>query len=180
MSAERVRLFFACPVPTDVGAYLLKQIAPFSVCCGGFLTNVDDLHLTLSFLGNLPRERIEAALRAGASLGARPSFVLSLDRQGRFAHSDVVWMGSRNVPADLFCLRSDLNEALAAEGFASLERDFLPHVSLLRHGKISMPLPEMAHVSWKDDRFALFESEPAASGRRYAVLGEWMLSDAVA
>lgn len=180
MSAERARLFFACPVPTDVGADLLQQVAPFSVRCGGLLANVDDLHLTLAFLGNLPRARIAAALRAGAFLGTRQGCVLNLDYLGCFAHSDVVWAGARNTPADLPSLRVDLNEALVAEGFVSLERDFSPHVSLFRHGKISTQLPEMAAVSWTIDRFALFESEPAASGRRYAVLGEWMLSDAVA
>ena len=50
MSVELARLFFACALPREIGAPLLERAAAFAPSCGR-PTRIEDLHLTLAFLG---------------------------------------------------------------------------------------------------------------------------------
>jgi 2'-5' RNA ligase len=176
MSAELARLFFACVLPREIGAPLLERAA--SVAAGhGRPTRIEDLHLTLAFLGALPRERIDAAKRVGESLAGAPGFALKLDCLGAFARSGVIWASSSEPEAGLFTLQAGLASALVREGFAIDEAPYRPHVTLLRRAKLPGTFPELAPLDWRVSGFALFESRPAVSGPRYSPLGEWRLID---
>lgn len=173
MSADLARLFFACALPPDIGAALIERTT--KIAGHGRPTRREDLHLTLAFLGALPRERIDAAKRVGDSLAGMPSFTLKLDCLGAFARSGVLWAGPSEIPAGLSDLQARLGEALAAEGFSLDEGAYRPHVTLLRRARPPCVFPVPAPLDWRVSGFALFESRPAASGPRYSPLGEWQL-----
>lgn len=174
MSEQGVRLFFACALPRAISALLFRQIESLGVA--GRFPHPDDLHLTLVFLGALPRKRMDAALRAGASLAGAPGFSLKLDRFGAFARSGVVWAGPSEVPAGLTELQARLSEALAAESFSVDGGAYQPHVTLLRGASLPVVVPGPDVPAWDVDRFALYESHPGAGGPRYRPLAAWPLS----
>ncbi|WP_417070163.1 RNA 2',3'-cyclic phosphodiesterase [Niveibacterium terrae] len=175
MSAELARLFFACALPRGIGAALIERTAMFAG--RGRPTCIEDLHLTLAFLGALPRERIDAAKRVGESLAGSPGFALRLDCLGAFARSSVIWASSVEPCAGLFMFQAGLVAALGGAGFAIDDTPFRPHVTLLRRAKLPGTFPMLAPLDWPVSGFALFESRPVVSGPRYSPLGEWRLGD---
>ncbi len=133
----------------------------------------DTLHLTLAFIGGVPRLRIPELLEVGAAVTPR-AFELSLDVLGEWMHKHIVWAGPGDAPKALVELSGDLHERLAAAGFGLEERPFVPHVTLLRNAACATQrsLLEQA-VKWRADGFVLVESRLLTSGARYEVLGRW-------
>lgn len=95
-----------------------------------------NLHLTLKFLGNVPRPDIPgvaAALR-GAMLGERP-FQVEVGGAGGLpspARPRVITLGLLRGGEDVARLAGRVHAALAPLGFASEARPFAPHVTLGR------------------------------------------------
>ena len=96
---------------------------------------VENLHVTLKFLGEIRPERIaelEAVVERVAS--ATAPFTLVLEGFGAFPtlrRPRVIWMGARATP-ELRCLKQDLEWALADCGFEAETRAFHPHLTLGR------------------------------------------------
>lgn len=89
------------------------------------------LHLTLHFIGAVPRGRLPA-LRAGLVCPAPPPFTLPL---GRFAlwRGGVAVMLADATPPPLAVLHAGLADALHALDLPVDPRPFSPHVTLGRH-----------------------------------------------
>lgn len=138
----------------------------------------DTLHLTLAFIGDVPRERVAdlIAVGDGVAEAATAPFVLALDRVSSWRHNRITWVGPSNSPAALASLVTGLNAALRAAGFPVEERRFNAHVTLLRNcaelgeaGCIDPPL------LWPVRSFALMESVRRAEGANYVALRTWMM-----
>lgn len=97
---------------------------------------VQDIHLTLFFLGDIVSSRqpdIEAALRAVSSL-VRP-FDFRVERLGGFPNvqrPSVLWVGMQEPTGQLALLHRAVNEALEHVGFEPDRRSFQPHLTLGR------------------------------------------------
>jgi 2'-5' RNA ligase len=136
---------------------------------------VENLHLTLAFLGPVARTRIAELVALGREVHAG-CFELVLDRYGEFPHARAVWIGPANVPAGLSVLRSGLCKRLRPAGFAC-DPGFTPHVTLRRKGRlVPQSLPSV--LCWPVDRWALLESASSPHGVRYRPLAVFTLAGA--
>ena len=149
-----MRLFVAIPFPPDVRAHLAQaqQLLRSQGVRGNF-SRVENLHLTLAFLGETPRCR--DAARAMAAAEDR-CFSMTLHGLGRFG--DVWWMGVVPCPP-LEDLAVSLQARLREAGFALESRPFRPHITLLRKAQ-GPPAPrlDLPPATMQAEKMVLMES----------------------
>jgi 2'-5' RNA ligase len=135
------------------------------------------LHLTLVFLGNLPRERLGAFLALGAAMGAPPDEPLVLDRFECWARPRVACLSGPPPQGAWARFVERLAQESRALGAKVEHRPFRPHVTLAR--KVS---PEAFDASglgvclpihWPAAGFRLIRSESGPEGLRYLTAGEF-------
>ena len=98
----------------------------------GQLTRRDNLHLTLSFLGEVQPSRVEDVKRAMDATQTQP-LTLCFDHLGRFKRDggDIVYLGLAHHPA-LFAMQKELSLHLIGKGFPLEHRSYSPHITLAR------------------------------------------------
>ena len=99
----------------------------------------DQMHLTLSFLGNVPEE-IEEKLKSNLSAIEWKAFFLPLTGFGAFpskGRPSVVWIGVGRGHPHLFQLHKRVQEAALAAGLEPDLRSFHPHVTVARCRDVS-------------------------------------------
>jgi 2'-5' RNA ligase len=79
------------------------------------------------------------------------------------------------VPDALRALASGLNDWLRAGGFAVEEREYRPHVTLVRKARCAPIAESMPAVAWFAAEFVLVESRLETGGPQYRTLGRWPL-----
>lgn len=121
------------------------------------------LHMTLHFLGGVPRERLPELVH-GLSVRFEP-FILRLD-QAEVWRNQVAVLCPRSVPPGLTDLHQRLLVALGQQQQPSAREALLPHVTLARQAKGSQPAVG-APIRWDVNGYALIESTPDS---RYHVL----------
>jgi 2'-5' RNA ligase len=126
----------------------------------------DRWHITLHFLGSVPRLRL-SQLALGLKLPMRP-FTLSLDRIDMWPKGVAVLRPQR-LPLALRQLHAGLGRALRRLGLRTEARAFRPHVTLARRAGGSTPPVRVPRVSWRAQGYVLVESRRAPSVR-YRVL----------
>jgi len=165
-AAPRARLFLALWPGPALRRGLLEHREQWVWAPAASLVSPDDLHLTLHFLGSMPRARVPE-LTEGLAVPFSP-FELRLTQPGLWPHGVAVLQAAR-VPDRLQALHSALNDALARLGLPTELRVFRPHVTLARHAGASIVPAEPAALRWRATGYVLVESRPAARPR-YAVL----------
>jgi 2'-5' RNA ligase len=186
------------PAPDDVRAAvggLMERVAGGPITERAFgqprWVGVDDLHVTLRFLGATPDERqadVAAALAAVAAV--TDSFRIVLSGGGAFPNANaprVLWIGIAEGSADLGALALRLNEKLVPLGWPADDRPFKPHLTLARTDGVpgaderARVLTESAadlRLSWQADRIVLFRSLLGRGPVRYESLAEARLAPA--
>jgi 2'-5' RNA ligase len=100
--------------------------------------NVENIHLTLKFLGNIPVSDIQTVSGAiDKVLTRRPKFTLNVGHLGAFPtvrNPRVVWVGVEAPPV-LSEIVYDLENQLEDLGFPREKRAFSPHLTLGRVSK---------------------------------------------
>lgn len=131
-------------------------------------TRVEDLHLTLAFIGELADADALAVARSasGMQLGA---FDWQLDRLGFFAQAGVLWAGVGDDASGPLLELSDRTRRLLDRMNVDYDRRALtPHVTLLR-GVKQFDAEEIAPpINWRVDALALYRSGGDRSGARYS------------
>ncbi|MCC4116028.1 RNA 2',3'-cyclic phosphodiesterase [Aromatoleum toluclasticum] len=169
----RARVFFAIWPAAVIARRLHKEGERAHGLTGGRRMRRDTLHLTLAFIGDIPRERLDA-LRAAADKVAFAPFTFRVDRIARWRHNHIVWAGASGLPEELESLVTQLNSALADGGFPVERRNFAAHVTLLRNARGELPAAELAPpIEWPVGEFVLVESDPRPEGAQYRVLQSW-------
>ncbi|MBD9678140.1 RNA 2',3'-cyclic phosphodiesterase [Pseudomonas sp. PDM18] len=169
MTTPPMRLFFALPCPAELAARICAWRD--SLQHDGQPVAQANLHLTLVFLGSVPRGR-KTELRAIGERLPRQGFNLELDHIARW-NNGILHLAPSNAPAALHELVHVLREELHAGGFEVEHRPFHPHITLARHAhhtpivQASFLLPAQA--------VTLFSSENSPAGVRYRAIGEWPL-----
>ncbi len=136
--SETIRAFIAVELPEEVKAELGKLIEHLrrSGARGLRLVRVEGIHLTLKFLGDVPKARVEPITDALRRAVERHSpFKTQLGEVGVFPdrrNPRVLWAGLQGDLEPLKALQRDVEEALARIGFAREPRAFSPHLTLAR------------------------------------------------
>jgi 2'-5' RNA ligase len=190
------RLFIAVPAADEVRAAvgkLMEEVAggPISERGPGQprWVRVDDLHLTLRFLGATPDERqaeIASAL-ATAAAGVAP-FRVVLSGGGAFPNASaprVLWIGIAEGTDHLAGLVGRLNGGLAPLGWPAETRPFTPHLTLARTDGVA-GADDRAHVlteaardlqlTWQADRIVLYKTLVGRGPVHYQSLAEARLT----
>ncbi len=158
-----MRLFFACWPPVETAQALGRWAAEVRNESGGKVTAVENIHLTLAFLGDAePDKAIGAARRAN---GRRHELPIDVARYVK--RNEMVWVGSTVVPAPLLALASALHSSLRAAGFALEDRPFAAHVTLIRKARRPKSIPPLPSVAWPVDEFMLISSRTSPEGSTY-------------
>jgi 2'-5' RNA ligase len=176
------RLFIALALPDPV----LRSLEPLTRGLGDvrWLTP-DQQHLTLRFIGEVDRGRVDEIAEALALVDGLP-LELRLEGLGHFpprGEPRVLWVGVAPNPA-LASLKRRIDRTMAAVGVAPEGRKFTPHVTLAR---IRSPLsPDrigtylMRHSLYRSDSFAvsdfhLFSSWLKPWGAEYQIEASYEL-----
>lgn len=166
-------MYFALWPAPAVARRLHKEAECAHGLAGGRRMRRDTLHLTLAFIGDIPRARLDD-LRAAAGKVAFSPFMLRLDRVAGWRHNHIVWAGASELPEELESLVTQLNAALAEGGFPVERRKFAAHVTLLRNARGEFPAAELdPPIEWPVGEFVLVESDPKPEGAQYTVLESW-------
>jgi len=190
------RLFIAVPAADEVRAAvgkLMEEVAggPISERGPGQprWVRVDDLHLTLRFLGATPDERqaeIASAL-ATAAAGVAP-FRVVLSGGGAFPNASaprVLWIGIAEGTDHLAGLVGRLNGALAPLGWPVETRPFTPHLTLARtdgvagadeRARVLTEAAQDLQLSWQADRIVLYKTLIGRGPVHYESLAEARLT----
>jgi len=190
------RLFIAVPVADEVRTAvdeLMEEVAggPIAERRPGQprWVRVDDLHLTLRFLGATPDERkaeIAAALATAAAETA--PFRVVLSGGGAFPNASaprVLWIGIAEGSDGLAGLVRHLNGTLVPLGWPAETRPFTPHLTLARTDGVpgaderARVLTEVAadvRLAWQADRIVLYKSLLGRGPVHYEILAEARLT----
>lgn len=107
---------------------------------GKFLP-VENLHLTLKFIGEVSVEQLEKAKNLESIFTDFQAFSVSLNKFGVFPKTNkprVLWQGLNGDNIDrLKSVKSRLEEVLDERGFKRDNRPFRPHITLVRKPDIS-------------------------------------------
>lgn len=135
----------------------------------------ETLHNTLVFLGNVTFNRLEALQLAALEISA-DGFELCFDQARYWGHNHIVYAAPSDAPQHLTLLVNKLEQRLRAHRFKFDQKDYCPHVTLLRNAKWNdAPLPTMPPVSWSIGDFALVQSVPQNGFTDYQVLTRFPL-----
>ncbi len=141
-------------------------------------TRLDNVHLTLKFLGDVPEEKLEdigAALMEVCANHA--SFDASLASFGAFPsarRARVVWAGVGTGSEEVRALAADVGAALGPLGFGHEERAYVPHATLgrIRGRPVSLDLPASVpgELGFGIARIELVKSTLSPGGSVYEAL----------
>lgn len=181
-----IRLFVGIGLPEDIRARLAGL-------CGGVpgarWVSPENLHLTLRFIGEVPKGEMEDIHHALAAVRTR-SFDMALSGVGHFDTGDQVRMLWARVEKsqELNALKSRIESALVRIGLEPEERRFMPHITLcrLRDTPLSRVSSFLAHNNMfragpvPVESFSLFSSFRKAEGAIYREEAEYPLQLAAA
>lgn len=181
-----IRAFIAIDIPDDVRAAVDEAQARLKRAHVGVKiswTKIDNLHITLQFLGYIDEaliDKIKAGLQSSAA--QHQPFDLSVHGAGAFPNEDrarVVWIGCDDAGGQLKALAQSVQTAMQPLGFEPEHREFSAHLTL---GRIKIPRPDVALTraidSLKNTAFGtlpvkaihLFESQLHPNGSIYSKL----------
>ncbi|WP_312373299.1 RNA 2',3'-cyclic phosphodiesterase [Stutzerimonas nitrititolerans] len=172
---DTLRLFFALPCPPEQAAAICSWRDRQAL--GGRPVALENLHLTLAFLGAQPAARLDALRHLAAGVTS-DSFELTLNRLITLGKGFVCLAPSEAPPA-LLQLGGSLAERLGALGIVLDSRPYLPHMTLARQAP-TQAQGAAATFGWKAERFVLYQSQNTTNGVRYSELGSWPLRSAAA
>jgi 2'-5' RNA ligase len=139
----------------------------------------DQMHLTLSFLGDVD-PAAEQRLRESLAEVNVPPFFLPIRSVGTFGGSrpTVLWAGVGTGHPHLFALHKHLQDAVLRAGLAADLRPFHPHITLARLGDLSAATlrpflrqhAESEFGMWEVRDFTLFSSLLQPEGSHYTVV----------
>jgi 2'-5' RNA ligase len=166
------RLFFALWPDPALRQALGARVEGVTASLEGRPQRPDQWHVTLEFMGQVPRER-QPSLRAAADRVRQSPITIEFDRVEHWRKPQVVCLVASRVPAGLAALVTQLHAALVAEGFTLDARPFSPHVTLARKVRAAADSLVDPPFVWRSDGFSLVRSVTDPAGSRYEPLYWW-------
>lgn len=172
MSGHR-RLFFALwPEPSVRQS--IQRVMGISVPPKARLTPVDNLHVTLNFLGEQPEELLPALIDVASDVRVAP-FEMVLDHIEFWSRSKVMCLCPAQSPTEIVQLYAEIQRCMGYFGIASEQRACRPHVTLARKIRgardvVNLDVP----IIWSANNFVLVESILSSEGASYQVVHEFL------
>ena len=160
-ASDCARLFIALWPDVQVRAALAACGERWQWTAGAARVRRERLHLTLHFLGEVPRTLLPR-LRPALAVPFQP-FTTTLSRAALW-RGGVAVLEAEPVPAKMRQLYAALGEALRQLGLPVEDRPLRPHVTLARRAGASLPPPEPLRLRWPAQGYALVESRPQPEG----------------
>ena len=184
IASNALRLFVAITIPEPVRiemAAVQRELKPLALGDVRW-TSVEQLHLTLKFLGNVPSGSLEAVKQSLAEACAEAAAFHLRAKGIRFFPNErqprVVWVGFESDRNVLAGLQQRVERRLAPFAEKPGTERFLPHATLgrfqkYRRHKTEQLLPRAAAMAghafgeWQVTEVGLFRSELSADGARH-------------
>jgi RNA 2',3'-cyclic 3'-phosphodiesterase len=115
------------------------------------------MHLTLHFVGEVPREQLDD-IAIGFAVEVEP-FELVLRHHALWSNG-IAALEPTITPSGLISLHARLGDAATRLGLPVEQRRYRPHVTLAREAGGSTQPGEMTFLKWRADGYALVESTP--------------------
>ncbi|SDK38220.1 RNA 2',3'-cyclic phosphodiesterase [Natronorubrum texcoconense] len=141
-----MRLFVSVDLSDDLAESVAELQAEFADASGLNLTDPEQAHLTMKFLGEVDEDRLPSLrgeLEDAVDDADVDPFTARFGGLGVFPSLDyisVVWLGVERGGAELTRLHEAIEERTTAMGFEPESHEFTPHVTLAR----------MEHAGGKD------------------------------
>ncbi len=149
--------------------------------------NVDNIHLTLKFLGEVKDADVVEICNIVEDVASRHgSFELDLESVGYFGKrsAKVLWVGTGQGSDNLHRLQKELEEQLALAGWPEDRRDFNGHLTVcrVRSSQAGVKLARLTE-DYKDfklgsisaEAVSVYQSQLTPSGPIYTRLGNYKL-----
>jgi RNA 2',3'-cyclic 3'-phosphodiesterase len=143
------------------------------------LTRLQDMHVTLSFLGHVEPSLLEQIQQSLAAVHA-DRMRLELNGAGIFANGGILLAKVEPSP-NLLSLAEQVLQAMEHCGFPREQRPFMPHVTLARSkGRIKLVSRQSRdpafRQAFKAGEFCLYQSFTYPEGSQYQVLRAFPLA----
>ncbi|HEY8887001.1 MAG TPA: RNA 2',3'-cyclic phosphodiesterase [Gallionella sp.] len=169
------RVFFALWPDAAGRGQLASWQKPLQHLCGGRAMLGETLHNTLVFIGDVEQAKLEA-LQLAAQEVKGETFELCFDMARYWGHNHIAYAAPGEMPQQLAQLVSVLEQRLMTHRFKFDQREYKPHVTLLRNAQwTDAPLPAMQPVRWQIKDFALVQSEQKDGLASYRLLARFPL-----
>lgn len=169
------RLFFALCPDDDLLMQMAKLEDFGNMTEVGRCIPVDNLHITLVFLGQIDTLTRACIEQIAAEVGG-DSFRLVLDRVGYWSRPQILWLAPSHVPSALTALFENMLAGLGKCRVTLDKRPYRPHITLARKVKNPPPRIKFEPLIWHVRQYSLMESLPSPDGRvNYQELACWKL-----
>jgi len=177
-AAAHARLFLAlCPgAPIQAAVAAHAQAWRWNADAARYAA--PDWHVTLHFIGAVPRARLDE-LRAALAVPVQP-FELRFGEPALWPHGLAVLLPLA-VPAALQALHDELGRRLRQLGLPTDERAYRPHLTLARRAVRAQPPAQWPAWGWRVQGYVLMEStgQPEARYRTLQQYGQPEAGDAL-
>lgn len=190
-----MRLFVALEIPANVREELaslvknLREAAGQSSKSGPKWVRLENIHLTLKFIGEVADEKVPAVCSALASVPQGEPIELEFRDLGFFPNERkprVLWAGIEGSPR-LQMLAADVESALERIGIPRDQRAFQPHLTLARFNLPRLNVKLGAAIAQNAGRrfgslcaheFHLIDSKLKPSGAEYTTVKSFRFAEA--
>jgi len=184
MSQDKLRAFVALDIDAETRDRIAALVADLKPELHNMrLVPIEQLHLTLRFLGDIQRDAVAPFSRAlQLAAAACPPADVALEGVGTFperGHPRVLWLGLA-LPEPIFALQAACEAAAQQVGLPPEPRPFRPHLTLGRW-RSPAPRPALPPVTLGTTRLSrviLYESRLGPGGATHTPLGSFALGSA--
>jgi len=180
---ENIRTFIAVDIPKEVKMDLDDMISNLRPLAPDIRwVKAANLHITLRFLGEIPRESITGlASELRANLNAFGAFDVALSGVGGFPHlkkARVIWVGTGTGSERLMALAPLIEKSCISSGFGKADKPFASHLTI---GRVKFPkgfeslVSQIESMKYESQPFAVnevvvFKSDLSPAGPKYTRL----------
>lgn len=185
-----IRSFISIEIPRPIREQMVRALEPLKSVRGKFnWSSTNNLHITLKFLGDCTRGRLELISKRLADIAARHRpFEMTFGGVGVFpshAAPRIIWLGVKDGVEQLLKLSKDVTDSMEEIGFKKESRPFRPHITLARIKYLSSrdalkasieALPQVHIDGMTADHIFLMRSQLRTKGAIYTVIERLCLS----
>ncbi len=173
-SPTQLRLFFAAWPAADGLAAVEREVERLRSRFRAAWVRSENLHLTLCFLGDVPRIRLDSLIALNLELP--DPFEICFDRLRFVRRRRMLWLEASRLDPAMMDLVGSIQQRLDQLGQARDRRPFHAHLTMARNLGADVPWGEpIERINWRVGGVDLVASELDRNGARYRRLRHWSL-----